>query len=78
MFWHGLSKNPGKQDLYFRDCPQPLLVEDPETRNNTNDPVNASLEATYEGATYNFSSAQDPSEGTSVYESTDRFAFAIL
>jgi hypothetical protein len=60
------------------DCPQPLLIEDSETRNNTDGPVNESLETTYEGGTFFFSSAQDPSEGKSVYDSTDRFAFAIM
>ncbi len=61
-----------------KDCPQPLLVEDPETRNNTDDPANVALEAKYEGGTFVFSSAQDPSEDTSVYGSTDRFAIAIM
>jgi hypothetical protein len=36
------------------------------------------LEANYEGGTFVFSSAQDPSEDTSVYGSTDRFAIAIM
>jgi hypothetical protein len=61
-----------------QDCPQPLLVEDPETRNNTDDPANVALEANYEGGTFVFSSAQDPSEDTSVYGSSDRFAIAIM
>jgi hypothetical protein len=61
-----------------QDCPQPLLVEDPETRNNTDDPANVALEANYEGGTFVFSSAQDPSEDTSAYGSSDRFAIAIM
>jgi hypothetical protein len=32
----------------------------------------------FDGGTYFFSSAQDPSENTSVYSSTDRFALAIF
>ncbi len=36
------------------DCPQPLLIEDSETRNNTDAPVNESLETTYEGGTFFF------------------------
>jgi hypothetical protein len=73
------SGHPGYNKISIpKDCPQPLLVEDPETRNNTDDPANATLEANYEGGTFVFSSAQDPSEDTSVYGSTDRFAIAIM
>ena len=54
------------------------MIEDSETRNNTDHPVNESLETTYEGGTFFFSSAQDPSEGKSKYNATDRFAFAIM
>ena len=73
------SGHPGYYKVSVpKDCPQPLLVEDPETRNNTDDPANVALEAKYEGGTFVFSSAQDPSEDTSVYGSTDRFAIAIM
>jgi hypothetical protein len=73
------SGHPGyDKTLIPEDCPQPFLVEDPETRNNTDDPANATLEANYEGGTFVFSSAQDPSKDTSVYGSTDRFAIAIM
>ncbi len=34
------------------ECPQPLLIEDSKTRDNTDCPVNESLEATYEGGTF--------------------------
>jgi hypothetical protein len=60
------------------DCPQPLFVKDPEARNNTDDPTNETVEANFEGGTYFFSSAQDPSENTSVYGSSDRFAIAMF
>ena len=53
-------------------------MEDPEARNNTNDPTNETVEANFEGGTYFFSSAQDPSENTLVYGSTDRFALAMF
>jgi hypothetical protein len=62
----------------LEDCPQPLLVEDPEARSNTNDPTNETVEANFEGGTYFFLSAQDPSEKTLVYDSTDRFALAMF
>jgi hypothetical protein len=73
------SGHPGYNKISVpKDCPQPCFVEDAETRNNTDDPANVALEANYEGGTFVFSSAQDPSEDTSVYGSTDRFAIAIM
>jgi hypothetical protein len=60
------------------DCPQPLLVEDNPTKNNTDDPSDKTLEANYEGGTYYFSTAQDPSQHTSVYGSSDIFALAMF
>ena len=60
------------------DCPQPLLVEDNPTKNNTDDPCDTALETNYEGGTYFFSCAQDPSQHTSVYGSSDTFALAMF
>ncbi len=60
------------------DCPQPLLVEDIPTKNNTDKPADKTVEANYEGGTYYFSTAQDPSQYTSVYGSTDIFALAMF
>jgi hypothetical protein len=53
------------------DCPKPLLVEDIPTKNNTDEPANKTVEANYEGGTHYFSTAQDPSQHTSVYGSSD-------
>jgi hypothetical protein len=72
------SGHPGYTNTSIpEDCPQPLLVEDPKVRNNTDDPTNETVEADFEGGTYFFSSTQDPSDKTSVYASTDRFALAM-
>jgi hypothetical protein len=49
-----------------------------ETIHNTHDPTNETVEANFEGGTYFFSSAQDPSENTLVYGSTDRFALVMF
>ncbi len=57
------SGHPGLKDTSIPEkCPQPLLVEDLETKNNTytNDSANINDESNYEGGTYYFSSAQDP------------------
>jgi hypothetical protein len=58
------------------NCPQPLLVEDIPTKNNTDNPTNKTVEANYEGGRYYFSNAQDPSQHT--YGSSDIFALAMF
>jgi hypothetical protein len=52
--------------------------EDEETKNNTDSSSNKNVETMYESGTYYFSSAQDPSEGTSVYGSPENFALAMF
>jgi hypothetical protein len=47
------SGHPGYNKTSIpENCPQPLLIKDFKTKNNTDRPVNESLEATYEGGTY--------------------------
>jgi hypothetical protein len=53
-------------------------LKTPKARNDTNDQTNKTVETNFEGGTYFFSSAQDPSENTLVYGSTDRFALAMI
>jgi hypothetical protein len=73
------SGHPGLKDTSIPDeCPQLLLVEDRKTNNNTNISVNKNVESRYEGGAYYFSSAHDPSEATSVYGSSKRFALALF
>jgi hypothetical protein len=73
------SGHPGYLNTSIpEDCPQPLLVEDNPTKNNTDDPSDKTVEANYEGGTYYFSTAQDPSQHTSVYGSSDIFALAMF
>ncbi len=50
-------------------CPQPLLIEDKETKNNSNDASNKNVQIMHDSGTSYFSSAQDPLEGMTVYES---------
>jgi hypothetical protein len=54
------------------------LVEDIPAKNNTKHPSNKTVETSYEGRTYYFSTAQDPSQHTSVYGSSDIFALAMF
>jgi hypothetical protein len=73
------SGHPGYQKTNVpEECPQPLFVEDQETINNTDKSVNVNVETNIESGTYNFSLVQDPSENTSVYSSSDKFALAMF
>jgi hypothetical protein len=54
------------------------LVQDIPTKNNTDNLVDKTVEANYEGGTNYFSTAQDPSQHTSVYGSSDIFALAMF
>ncbi len=60
------------------DCPKPLLVEDIQTKNNTDDQTNKTVEANYAGGMYYFSTAQDPSQHTYVYGSSDIFVLGMF
>jgi hypothetical protein len=67
------SGHPGFKDIPIPEkCLQLLLIEDEETKNNTNYASNKNIETMYESCTYYFSSAQDPSEGMSVYGSPEK------
>ncbi len=73
------SGHPGYQKTNVPEkCPQPLFVEDHETNNNTDKSVNVYVETNIESGTYYFFSVQEPSENTSVYGSSDKFALAIF
>jgi hypothetical protein len=73
------SGHPDYQNTTIpEECPKPLFVEDQETNNNTDKSVNVNVETNIESGTYYFSSAQDPSENTSVYGLSDKFALAMF
>ncbi len=73
------SGHPGFKDFPIPEkCIQLLLIVDDETKKNTNYASNKNVETMYECGTYYFSSAQDPSEGTSVHGSPEKFALAMF
>ncbi len=46
------SGHSGFKDISIpEECPQPLLVEDRETNNNTDFSINKNVESSYEGGT---------------------------
>jgi YHS domain-containing protein len=61
-----------------KDCPVPPLFEDPPLGDASELTQDRNLEHSFGGGTYYFSSAQDPSQFTSVYQSESQFAHAIV
>ena len=73
------SGHPGYAGLAMpENFPSPVFVEDKETENNTDRELNRGIEKTFEGGTYYFSTAQDPSDKTSVYGDSKKFAMALI
>ena len=63
------SGHPVHADLPLPDnFPEHIFVVDEPNQNNTDASMNAQVEGTYAGVTYFFSTAQDPSDKTSVYD----------
>jgi hypothetical protein len=78
MVCQGIWPSRLSEYLHTRGLPQPLLVEDIPIKNNTDESANKNVETNYEGGRYYFSSAQDPSQHTSVYGYSDIFALAMF
>jgi hypothetical protein len=73
------SGHPGHQNTTVpEECPKPLFMDDQKTNNNTDKSVNINVETNIESGAYYFSSAQEPSENTSVYGLSDKFALAMF
>ena len=60
------------------DFPQPVLIEDPESQNNTDALMDPEVEETFSCGSYFLSSAQDPNSSASVYGTNTRFTVAML
>ncbi len=73
------SGHPGYQNTTVpEECPKPLFVEDQEANNNTDKSVNVNVGTSIEKGTYYLTSVQEPSENTSVYGLSDKFALAMF
>ena len=61
-----------------RECPQPTLIEDNATDNNTDEQVDTAIENQFDGGTFYFSSRNEPDSNIGTYNSSSRFAFAMM
>jgi len=60
------------------ECPKPVVMEDKENANNTDNEMNPEVEHTFAGASYHFASSHDPNEDTGVYETNQKFVSSML
>ena len=63
---------------YQINVPNQFLSKIGEKNNNTDNSVNVNVETNMESGTCHFLSAQEPTENTSVYGSSEKFALALI
>eukprot|EP00986_Skeletonema_menzelii_P013820 scaffold8448_cov188-Skeletonema_menzelii.AAC.1 len=60
------------------DCPQPTIVVDEETNNNTDQEQNPKVEESFAGASFHFTSTHEPHDDTGVHETNQKFVKAMI
>ena len=80
MSWFILvSGHFGYKDLTPPEqCPEPRLLADGASDNNTDEPQDPVMEDGYGGATFTFTSNHDPSESAGTYRNSNQFTLTIL
>ena len=59
-------------------CPQPTIIVDEDTPNNTDQEQDPNVEKSFAGTSFHFTSTHEPQEDTSVYETNQKFVKAML
>jgi len=73
------SGHPGFKNMPLPTaCPQPILIQDPSNKHNTAEEGDPEKEKQFEGATYHFSSAHEPTTDSGCFDSSSDFAMAML
>src|SRR6056300_625759 len=49
------------------DCPRPVIIQDSDNANNTDEEMDPAVEHTFESASFHFASNHDPNDDTGVY-----------
>ena len=60
------------------NCPQPVLISAKETKNNTDETNNPSVENDYEGSKFYFPDTTEPTENCNIFQSEQEFIEAML
>jgi hypothetical protein len=73
------SGHPGFSGVSIpEECPQPFIIEDEATENNTDREINPTVETSFGGGNYLFSSANNPNQNTSVFKTERKFTIGLL
>ena len=74
------SGHPGYESVTVpEECPKPTLVrEETDKQNTVDDPVDETIENEFDGGTYYFSSANDPSTDTGIHDTHLKFTKSLL
>src|SRR6056300_2106884 len=62
----------------MKECPKPKIIADKDTPNNTDEEHDPELEKEFAGASFHFTSNNEPQEDTGVYETNQQFVKAML
>ena len=73
------SGHPGYEGFVpSSECPQPEFIHEPDSDNNTDDPENPEIENMFVNGTFDFSTGQEPSCTTSVYDNEQQFSINLI
>ena len=73
------SGHPGYEGVTApSQCPQPNIIVDEETPNNTDQEHDPDLEAKFAGASFHFTSTHEPQDDTGVHKSNQTFVKAMI
>ena len=73
------SRHPGYDGLVPSEkCPQPNFLREPDTVNNTDQSENPNIENVFVNGTFDFSTSQEPSCSSSVYDNEQQFSMNLI
>ena len=59
-------------------CPQPTIIADKDTSNNTDQQCNPTIEKTFAGSSFHFTSTHEPQDDTGIYDTNQKFVKAMI
>ena len=60
------------------ECPKPIIHQDPDTANNTDDAQDVAKETLFAGSTFHFLPGTQPTTENAVYDTNGKFVMAMM